>query len=78
MRRDQCAQARAVNVFDVDHVQDNFLLSFGKHASMLFSFSRRELLSSPRTMRPSNVTTDTPSTSLFVIFIVTIISFLVQ
>src|SRR5713101_470226 len=43
---------------------------FFPSAIRLFSFSRRELLSSPRTIRPSNVTTDTPSTSLFVILTV--------
>src|SRR5579859_3595434 len=36
--------------------------------SMPFNFSRRELLSSPRTMRPSSDTTDTPSTSLSINF----------
>src|SRR5712664_1639038 len=43
---------------------------FFPSAIMLFSFSRKEVLSSPRTIRPSSVTTDTPSTSLFVILIV--------
>src|ERR1700751_2794732 len=33
-------------------------------AIRLFNFSRRELLSSPSTMRPSSSTTDTPFTSL--------------
>src|SRR5216683_1855069 len=36
-------------------------------AIRLFTFSRSALLSSPSTMRPSSATTDTPSTSRFVI-----------
>src|SRR6266403_4095896 len=43
---------------------------FFPSAIRLFSFSRKEVLSSPRTIRPSSVTTDTPSTSLFVILTV--------
>src|SRR5467141_2906961 len=43
-------------------------------AIRLFNFSRRALLSSPGTMRPSSVTTDTPSTSRFVIFKPTFLS----
>src|SRR5579862_3205464 len=43
-------------------------------ASRLFTFSRSALLSSPRTMRPSSATTDTPSTSRFVIFNATFVS----
>src|SRR6266513_2802766 len=43
---------------------------FFPSAIRLFSFSRRELLSSPSTMRPSSPTTVTPSTSLFFIFTV--------
>src|SRR5256885_4831343 len=43
---------------------------FFPSAIRLFSFSRRELLSSPSTIRPSSPTTVTPSTSLFFIFTV--------
>src|SRR5580692_7768904 len=43
-------------------------------ASSPFTFSRSALLSSPRTMRPSSATTDTPSTSRFVIFNATFVS----
>src|SRR3984957_3126022 len=43
-------------------------------ASRPFTFSRRALLSSPNTMRPSSATTDTPSTSRFVIFNATFVS----
>src|ERR1700733_3443351 len=43
-------------------------------ASRLLTFSRRALLSSPNTMRPSSATTDTPSTSRFVIFNATFVS----
>src|ERR1700676_1656510 len=47
---------------------------FFPSAIKLFTFSRRALLSSPRTMRPSSATTDTPSTSRFVIFNATFVS----
>src|SRR5467141_2420551 len=43
-------------------------------AIRLFTFSRKALLSSPSTMRPSRATTDTPSTSRFVIFKATLVS----
>src|SRR5258708_29910227 len=43
-------------------------------ASKLFTFSRSALLSSPSTIRPSSATTDTPSTSRFVIFNATLFS----
>src|SRR6266852_7608912 len=43
-------------------------------AIKLFTFSCSALLSSPRTMRPSSATTDTPSTSRFVIFKATLFS----
>src|ERR1700722_2434198 len=43
-------------------------------ASRPFTFSRSALLSSPSTMRPSSATTDTPSTSRFVIFNATFVS----
>src|SRR6267154_2601873 len=38
------------------------------------TFSRRALLSSPRTIRPSSATTDTPFTSRYVIFKATLFS----
>src|SRR6266576_656494 len=41
---------------------------FFPSAIKLFTFSRRALLSSPRTIRPSSATTDTPFTSQYVIF----------
>src|SRR6201999_4049804 len=43
-------------------------------ASKLFTFSRSALLSSPRPSPPSSATTDTPSTSRFVIFNATFVS----
>src|ERR1700742_516189 len=43
-------------------------------ASRPFTFSRSALLSSPSTIRPSSATTDTPSTSRFVIFNATFVS----
>src|SRR5215470_2390504 len=43
-------------------------------AKRLFTFSRSAFDSSPRTMRPSRATTDTPSTSRFVIFNATFVS----
>src|SRR5713226_1097331 len=47
---------------------------FFPSAIKLFTFSRKALLSSPSTMRPSSATTDTPSTSRFVIFKATLFS----
>src|SRR5882762_922691 len=47
---------------------------FFPSAIRLFTFSRRALLSSPSTMRPSSATTDTPSTSRLVIFKATVYS----
>src|ERR1700730_3785110 len=44
--------------------------------SRLLTFSRRALLSSPRTIRPFKATTETPSISLFVKFMVTFDLFL--
>src|SRR5206468_7604826 len=49
-------------------------LFFFPSASSLFTFSRKALLSSPSTMRPSSSTTATPSTSRFVIFKATLFS----
>src|SRR5579859_1845148 len=43
-------------------------------ASMVFTFSRSAFDSSPRTIRPSRATTETPSTSRFVIFNATFVS----
>src|SRR5690348_735627 len=43
-------------------------------ASIDFTFSRSAFDSSPRTMRPSKATTETPSTSRFVIFNATFVS----
>src|SRR5260370_1303504 len=49
-------------------------ICFFPSAIRLFNFSRRALLSSPSTMRPSSATTDTPFTSRFVIFKATFVS----
>src|SRR5258708_19323685 len=50
------------------------IIFFFPSAIKLFTFSRKALLSSPSTMRPSSATTDTPSTSRFVIFKATLFS----
>src|SRR5713101_9427576 len=51
---------------------------FFPSAIRLFNFTRRALLSSPSTIRPSSVTTDTPFTSRFVIFKATFVFLLIE
>jgi hypothetical protein len=76
----QCAATRMPSPRAVEYVKLSMFrtIFFFPSAIRLFNFSRRTLLSSPSTMRPSSATTDTPSTSRSVIFNAPFVSLLMH